>query len=154
MRIWHSSLPPHPRKLSIYRNRRHVPQLADMSINSGSPTKRQPIMAFSTPLPVRYVNIYLDICVTISTYVHAPRLVLILVAAFPIYLREARRNGRFYCRLALSSCENAAVPYWLTGQRIDEIEVDHLIKFSKIRREFMDILEEEFRTLRPCFVRA
>jgi hypothetical protein len=37
-------------------------------------------MAFSTPLPVRYVNIYLDICVTISTYLTSAQAKLSTVA--------------------------------------------------------------------------
>ncbi|OAF54176.1 hypothetical protein VC83_09550 [Pseudogymnoascus destructans] len=84
------------------------------------------------------------------------------------YINRARRNGPFLLQLTdvnpsnifvdkecnltclvdlewicALPAEMLAVPYWLTGRRIDEIEEDHLIKFSEIRREFMDILEEE-----------
>ncbi|KFY19077.1 hypothetical protein V493_08159 [Pseudogymnoascus sp. VKM F-4281 (FW-2241)] len=84
------------------------------------------------------------------------------------YINRARRNGPFLLQLTdinpsnifvdkecnltclvdlewicALPAEMLAVPYWLTGLGIDEIEEDHLIKFNEIRRGFMDILEEE-----------
>lgn len=41
--------------------------------------------------------------------------------------------------------EMLAVPYWLTGCKVDEIKGDHLDEFDTIRREFMDILDAEGR---------
>ncbi|KFY41500.1 hypothetical protein V494_02964 [Pseudogymnoascus sp. VKM F-4513 (FW-928)] len=84
------------------------------------------------------------------------------------YINRARRNGPFLLQLTdvnpsnifvdkecnltclidlewicALPAEMLAVPYWLTGQGIDEIQKDHLVAFNEIRREFMDILEEE-----------
>ena len=43
--------------------------------------------------------------------------------------------------LSLQRC--LAVPYWLTGYGIDEIEEERFDEFNKVRQEFMHILEEE-----------
>lgn len=84
------------------------------------------------------------------------------------YINRARRNGPFLLQLTDVNASNIfvdkecnltclidlewicalpaemlAVPYWLTGRGIDEIEEVHVIKFNQIQREFMDILEEE-----------
>ncbi|OAF55588.1 hypothetical protein VC83_07569 [Pseudogymnoascus destructans] len=89
------------------------------------------------------------------------------------YINRARRNGPFLLQLTdvnpsnifvnkecnltclvdlewicALPAEMLAVPYWLTGSHIDRIEDNHLIKFNEIRREFMDILEEEEQGLR------
>ncbi|KAG5773807.1 hypothetical protein H9Q72_000534 [Fusarium xylarioides] len=42
--------------------------------------------------------------------------------------------------------EMVAVPYWVTGRKIDEIKEEHLDEFDHVRQEFMRILEEEERT--------
>ncbi|PVH79370.1 hypothetical protein DL98DRAFT_631697 [Cadophora sp. DSE1049] len=39
--------------------------------------------------------------------------------------------------------EMLAVPYWLTGRGIDQIKEEHLDEFDMVRKEFMDIFEEE-----------
>lgn len=36
-----------------------------------------------------------------------------------------------------------SAPYWLTGRGIDQITDEHLIEFDKVRREFIDIFEQE-----------
>lgn len=86
------------------------------------------------------------------------------------YINRARRNGPFLLQLTdvnpsnifvdkecnltclvdlewvcALPAEMLSVPYWLTGRHIDEIEDNHLIKFTEIQQEFMDILEEEER---------
>ncbi|KAM4064891.1 aminoglycoside phosphotransferase [Hirsutella rhossiliensis] len=42
--------------------------------------------------------------------------------------------------------EMLAVPYWITGCGIDEIEGDRLDEFDKARQEFLHILEQEERS--------
>ncbi|KAK2124206.1 hypothetical protein NOF04DRAFT_6507 [Fusarium oxysporum II5] len=39
--------------------------------------------------------------------------------------------------------EMLAVPYWLTGYKIDEIKGDHIDEFNQVRQEFVRIFEEE-----------
>ncbi|PKS08632.1 hypothetical protein jhhlp_005019 [Lomentospora prolificans] len=85
------------------------------------------------------------------------------------YIRKDQRNGPFFLQLDdfhasnifvdkdwnitcvidlewISSLpvEKLAVPYWLTGSAIDDIH-EHLTEFDIVRREFMDIFEEEER---------
>ncbi|KAL2258090.1 hypothetical protein VTK26DRAFT_8735 [Humicola hyalothermophila] len=40
-----------------------------------------------------------------------------------------------------------SVPYWLTGNSIDEIQGDRYDEFDSVRREFMQVLQEEERTM-------
>ncbi len=39
--------------------------------------------------------------------------------------------------------EMLAVPYWLTGRGIDQLEDEHLVEFEKVHQEFLEVLEEE-----------
>ncbi|KAK3375531.1 hypothetical protein B0T24DRAFT_202357 [Lasiosphaeria ovina] len=49
--------------------------------------------------------------------------------------------------------EMIAVPYWLTGQGIDQLVGDDLAEFDQVRREFMDVLEEEEAIVAPALGR-
>jgi hypothetical protein len=88
------------------------------------------------------------------------------------YIRREQRNGPFLLQLTDFHASNIfvdeewnitclidlewicalpvemlAVPYWLTGCGIDEIEEGRFDEFNKVRQEFMHILEEEERKI-------
>ncbi|KAK0732916.1 hypothetical protein B0T26DRAFT_736057 [Lasiosphaeria miniovina] len=46
--------------------------------------------------------------------------------------------------------EMIAVPYWLTGQGIDQLAGDDLAEFDQVCPEFMDVLEEEEAIVAPA----
>ncbi|KAK4130736.1 hypothetical protein BT67DRAFT_489524 [Trichocladium antarcticum] len=100
----------------------------------------------------------------------AARALLRTVSHF--YVSRQRRNGPFHLQLTDLHASNIlvdddwnitclidlewicalpaemiAVPYWLTGRCIDELVGDDLAQFDQVRREFMDILEEEEGTM-------